>query len=63
MEWKPINTIPECGEVLVWSEYHGWNVVEADNTLEPRGGGQPLYFNGDVYVIATHWTELTRPPQ
>lgn len=59
MEWQPIETAPRDGtRILVvsggWHDvaYVGWNDDD----------GEPVWFNGDVPVQASHWMPLPAPP-
>ena len=59
-EWQPIGTAPRGidDEILIYTgfSYHvahyGWDDED----------GNPLWFNGDVAVEATHWMPLPDAP-
>lgn len=60
MIWQPIETAPQdCDTYILVFTGYGCDVVSChwhdDN-------GQPVWFNGDVTVGATHWMPLPEPP-
>ena len=61
MEWFLVVDMPDDGEVLGWSEKHGFNVIEAADHFIDRRSGDREYFNGDVYCYVTHWARLEAP--
>lgn len=61
MEWKPIETAPDTGEIIVWHELFGMQQVDASHFIE-RGRGRE-YFNGDVYCPGTLWHPMPEPPK
>ena len=60
MEWQPIETAPQ-GEFMVYG-ISGFNIVSGDLTMT-SGDGETVFFNGDVFVGATHWMPLPEPPK
>lgn len=57
--WMPISSAPNKGEILTWVGYR-YDVVDTENTYEDARGKH--FFNGDVFVIPTHWQPLPPPP-
>lgn len=60
-DWQPIETAPDEGYFLGFGK-QGYHVADADNSYFDDILEEMNYFNGDVYLVHTHWMPLPPAP-
>ena len=67
-EWRPIETAPKDGGILLWTRRAGWQIAECCEFFEkgrPDGTDDWVWYTemGTPLDDATHWMPLPPPPE